>query len=94
MTGFQMARIFELLPTDNISVVSWIVGIGTVAVTFLLYSRQTRHVCGSSVRPETAEPYGNYLGSLNETANADRAKTEWLNMGYWEVCGLSRITRN
>lgn len=38
------------------------------------------------IMPKLADPYGLFHLELNESSgNASNAKTEWLNMGYWNV---------
>ncbi|CAE6520544.1 unnamed protein product [Rhizoctonia solani] len=68
--------------SGELSFVGYIIGLGAILLASnLIYSRQASQ---SSEPRKAREPYGDYLRSLNETANIDKAETEWLNMGYWK----------
>ncbi|KAF8680355.1 TRAPP complex subunit trs31 [Rhizoctonia solani] len=65
-----------------LSTIGYTIGLGAVFfASALVYSQKAAR---NSNEQETAEPYGDYFRSLNETATTNRADTEWLNMGYWK----------
>ncbi|EUC53875.1 methyltransferase domain protein [Rhizoctonia solani AG-3 Rhs1AP] len=66
----------------ELSFIGYTLGLGVILLaSTLIYFRQTSK---SSEQKKAKELYGDYLRSLNETANKDKAETEWLNMGYWK----------